>query len=62
MMLVEVAMRFPWVRMTPLGTPVDPDVYMIIAGVSAVGGVDTTFELAPSFTTDLKGMMLTPSL
>ena len=33
-MAVSVANIFLWVRITPLGTPVEPDVYMIMAGSS----------------------------
>ena len=32
------AMRFAWVSITPLGLPVDPEVYMMMATSSGVGG------------------------
>ena len=48
MMQVEVEMRLPWVRMTPLGTPVLPLVYITMAGVSDVGGTLVTPDTAMS--------------
>lgn len=38
---LRVATRFLWVSITPLGTPVDPLVYMIMAGSSGVGEIVT---------------------
>ena len=37
-----VPMRFLWVKMTPLGVPVEPEVYMTIAVSEGVGGEDPT--------------------
>ena len=41
------AMTFAWVRQTPLGVPVEPEVYMIHASRSGVGGLSGWGEVAP---------------
>ena len=39
---LRVANRFRWERTPPLGTPVLPLVYMMMAGVEGVGGTGAT--------------------
>ncbi len=58
-----VKKRFLWLMTTPLGTPVDPLVYMMIAVSSGVGGrlsADAALFL-PMLTTSQNGVMVTPS-
>lgn len=52
MMQVEVEIRFPWVRMTPLGTPVLPLVYMMMAVSEGSGGASAWVEDEPEERTE----------
>ena len=40
---------FAWVRTTPLGTPVEPLVYMMMAVSSGSGGADTAVDLLNNY-------------
>ena len=40
-------MTFAWVRQTPFGVPVEPEVYMMHASRSGVGGFSGWGEAAP---------------
>ena len=54
--------RAEWGRTTPLGTPVDPLVYMMMAGSLGFGGVPIALEPTPSWRTSLKETIFTPDL
>merc|ERR1719504_230601 len=56
--------RLWWESITPLGLPVEPLVYMMMAMSSGPGGLDflvTAFSTSPLATTSLNLMHFTPS-
>ena len=57
-----VVMRASCGRTTPFGVPVEPDVYIIMAGSSWHGFAAMALDVDPSTTTSLKLLMATPGL
>lgn len=57
----SVEMMFSWDRSTPFGTPVEPDVYIMIAVSLDCGGDIFACELLPTWITSENGISLTPS-
>ena len=58
---LTVVTRASWGRTTPLGTPVEPEVYMMMAGSMVAGGTAERLDLPPSSHTSLKPCRVTPS-
>lgn len=52
---------FLWVSKTPLGTPVEPDVYIIIAVSSAFGETVAALDVFPTLIISENGISRTPS-
>lgn len=52
---------FMWDRSTPFGTPVEPEVYIIIAVSSLFGCRIGVVDALPVFITSENGISLTPS-
>ena len=57
-----VVINASWGRITPLGIPVDPEVYIMMAGSSSEGFTAMAFEVDPKATTSQKLLMATSSL
>ena len=61
MMQWSACTRLPWLSTTPFGTPVEPEVYMMMAVSPGLGGATAAAEAEPSLITSSNLWKVTPS-